>query len=501
MSDISKPEPDKDSTFDTGEGSPQPAESDKASPPPPPSVEEAILAARSTKPDSLAKGEPPMALGDATAPALEPKHPLVSPSSDQGNSHGTDPVAATPVPEPLKPATWGIKDPTEPWCPASLENDIGFKVDYKHDDKWLQDFGSGWKIAAATKRGRMHAHHGTFREDALGGVTNKSFTFCVVCDGAGGSKLSRIGSEYTVHKLNELVKKELQLHQEDIDKCSKESLPINLRVILHHCVDSVARDLVTLADKCGAEPKDFRCTLLTVLHYRHKTGGILLFGNVGDGFLAVKKKGRPAERIGTSDSGAFSGEVTCFMPDPPVSEFYRKSLEENAPIPEEVVEAYILCTDGIEDPFFPVHRNVVGIFDQLFEGYREPIQDVTYPSGQEPTSITRSDDAGEELLKWLGFEKRGENDDRTIALIYREELALPPEDGTHEELEDLPESQETPIKAGEQETARSSPALISAAALWPMILGALIFASGLLIGIFIGLKLGSGPKPSFIPVG
>jgi hypothetical protein len=189
------------------------------------------------------------------------------------------------------------------------------------------------------------------------------------------------------------------------------------------------------------------------------------------------------------------------MPDPPVSEFYQKSLEENAPIPEEEVEAYILCTDGIEDPFFPVHRNVVGIFDQLFEGYREPIQDVTYPSGQEPTSITRSDDAGEELLKWLGFEKRGENDDRTIALIYREELAHPPDDGTHEELEELPESQETPIKAGEQETARSSPALISAAALWPMILGALIFASGLLIGIFIGLKLGSGPKPSFISGG
>ena len=92
-------------------------------------------------------------------------------------------------------------------------------------------------------------------------------------------------------------------------------------------------------------------------------------------------------------------------------------------------------------------------------------------------------------------------DDRTIALIYREELALPPDDGTPEELEELPESKETPIKAGEQEPARSSPAFVSAKALWPMIIGALIFTAGLVIGILIGLKLGSGSKPSFIPGG
>jgi hypothetical protein len=192
------------------------------------------------------------------------------------------------------------------------------------------------------------------------------------------------------------------------------------------------------------------------------------------------------------------------MPDPPVSEFYRKSLEENAPIPEEDVEAYILCTDGIEDPFFPIHRNVVGIFDQLFEGYREPIQDVTYPNGQEPASITRSANAEIELLKWLGFEKRGENDDRSIALIYREELALPPKDGTNEVFKELPESQESqesPIKAEEMKTALASPALINVAVLWPMIIGALIVLGALLIGIFIGLKLGSEPKPSFIPGG
>jgi len=504
MSDISKSEPGKDSAIEAGGVRPQPSESGNATPRPPPGLEAALLAIKSDKSDPSPIVDAPLASGEATTPTLEPGDPSQDYSSEnKEDTKGTqaEPVIPHSVPEPPKPATWGVKEPTERWCPASLEDDIGLKQDYKHDQCWLQDFGRGWKIAAATKRGRMHAHHGTFREDALWAVKCEAFTFSVVCDGAGSSKLSRIGSEYTVRKLSELVKKELKAHQEDIDKCSKESLPVNLRVILHHCVDSVARGLVSLADKSGMEPKDFRCTLLTALHYRHKTGGILLLGNVGDGFLAVKRKGQPAERIGTSDSGAFSGEVTCFMPDPPVSEFYRKSLEENAPIPEEDVEAYILCTDGIEDPFFPVHRNVVGIFDQLFEGYREPIQDVTYPSGQEPTSITRSDDAGKELLKWLGFEKRGENDDRTIAFIYREELALPPDDGKPEEMEQLPESHEADIEGVEQKTAGSSPALISAAALWAMIIGALTVAGALLVGILIGLRLGSDSKPSFLPGG
>jgi len=409
-----------------------------------------------------------------------------------------------PTTAPLRPAAWEVKEPTDSWCPASLEDDIGIRLDYLHDRCWSSTFGPGWKIAAATKRGRMHAHQGTFREDALWGATSESFTFFTVCDGAGSSKLSRIGSEYTARKLSELVRTELQAHQKDISKCSKESLPLNLRVILHHCVDSVARDLVSLADKSGLEPKDFRCTVLTVLHYRHQTGGILLFGNVGDGFLAVKRKGQPAERIGTSDSGAFSGEVTCFMPDPPVSEFYRKSLEENAPIPEEDVEAYILCTDGIEDPFFPVHRNVVSIFDQLFEGYQESIQDVKYPNGQEPKSVIRSSDPGLELLKWLSFEKRGENDDRTITLIYREELALLPGEAASSARQQAPQSKESSVstedgmrtkpdeialstdRSDSGDYSLSAESIRSARNRRRIIYEALLFTLGLSIGIIIG---------------
>jgi serine/threonine protein phosphatase PrpC len=339
----------------------------------------------------------------------------------------------------LKPATWRIEQPQESWCPNGLESELGFEPHYEHESKHSRDIGNHWRMASASKRGRMHAHNGTFREDALGFSVKDNFSFYCVCDGAGSSKLSRIGSEYTVQILCKLVQAELLAHENDIVKCSQESLPVNLRAILHLCLDTVARRLVALAEKAEMEPRDFRCTVLTVLHYRHPTGGIFLFGNVGDGFTAVKRKGFPAERVGTSDSGAFSGEVTCFMPDPQVTEFYRTSLEGNAPIPEDEVEAYMLCTDGVEDPFFPVHRTVDEIYNQITHGFQSSIKDVTYPEGSEPSSVIRAACPGEELLKWLSFEKRGENDDRTIIFVYRNDHdhdGLLEEDGAA--LEDEP---------------------------------------------------------------
>lgn len=319
-----------------------------------------------------------------------------------------------------------------------------------------------------------------------------------MCDGAGSSKLSRIGSEYTAKILPELVKKELLSHEKDILNCSKESLVINLRSILHHCVDSVQRGLLDLASKGRMPPKDFRCTVLTTLLYRHPTGGIILCGNVGDGFIAIKRKGQPAERIGTSDSGAFSGEVTCFMPDPEVTQYYQKSLEENLPIPVDDIEAYMLCTDGIEDPFFPIHRTVDDIYSQLLDGYKQPIKDVTYAPGDEPQSVIRSTEPGVELLKWLGFEKRGENDDRTITLVYRSglgETLVSSDVAKQEGLGAAPASAIPPVMDNDPGPVKGVTKLHIIQA---MILWGLLVASAFVLGVILGLKIGSNVGMSSI---
>lgn len=466
-------------------------------------LEEALRSVKSSSSDSPATDESIVASGSTKLLGEGVAEPSIeAPPDGPGNIQATENEPAVPVPAPVytppKPATWTVKEPEEPWCPAEIEIVLVPAQRYEHEVRYSSDFGEGWKVAAASKRGRMHAHHGTFREDALWGSMGKLFSFSVVCDGAGSSTLSRIGSEYTARTLSQLVENELNNHEADLAKCSKESLPTNLRTILYHCLDSVSRGLISIAEKAGMAPKDFRCTVLTALHYRHSTGGIILFANVGDGFIGVKRKGKAAERVGTSDSGAFSGEVTCFMPDPQICEFYKKSLEENAPISDEEIESYMLCTDGIEDPFFPVHRNMEAIFTQLLNGYEEPVQDVSYPVGQEPSSVFRSDKPGEELLKWLSFEKRGENDDRTITLIYRKELSIAQDEQTHVQAKHLSEVTDDEIKENGS-IIQSRISKFSHMNLWSMIVGGIIILGALLIGILIGLKIGGDSKPIILP--
>lgn len=323
---------------------------------------------------------------------------------------------------PPKAATWTVQEPTQPWCPVELEKTLGFSIDYQNELNVHSVTMPNWVVAAATKRGRMHAHHGTHREDAFDFRKENHFSLYCVCDGAGSSKLSRIGSEYTCRNLCKLVGDELLANEEAILKCSRESLRANLNNVLLHGVVAVAGNLTTLAREAGHAAKDLRCTVLTVLQYSHPSGGVFVFGNVGDGFLAVKRKGQPAERLGSSDSGAFSGEVTCFMPDPQVGDFYKASVDSIVPVPEKDVEAIILCTDGIEDPFFPIHRTIPELYLQLEDGFKTPINDVKYPQDTNPQSIFRASNPSEELLKWLGFEKRGENDDRTIMVVYHKSL-------------------------------------------------------------------------------
>ena len=383
---------------------------------------------------------------------------------------------------PPKAATWTIQEPTQPWCPSDLEKTLGFSIDYQNELNVNSVTMPNWLVAAATKRGRMHAHHGTHREDAFAFRKEKHFSIDCVCDGAGSSKLSRIGSEYTCRNLCKLVGDELLANEVGILKCSQESLRANLNNVLLHGVVAVAGNLTTLATEAGYAAKDMRCTVLTVLQYHHPSGGVFVFGNVGDGFLAVKRKGQPAERLGSSDSGAFSGEVTCFMPDPKIGDFYKASIESIDPVPEMDAEAIILCTDGIEDPFFPIHRTISELYLQLEDGFKSPINDVIYPQDASPQAVFRASNPSEELSKWLGFEKRGENDDRTIMVVYHNSIqTAKPKEITPADEKVTDRGQEDADKASENHSF--PPAVL----LTLIMLGAILLA---IISFWFGYKFG-----------
>ena len=332
-----------------------------------------------------------------------------------------------PQPPKPKPATWVSREPSGPWCPAELKEFLDFEMRYENNLQEHSPTIGQWSVTAATKRGRMHAHHGTHREDAYGWKSAQSFAIYCVCDGAGSAQLSRIGSEFAVRSICQQVYDELLAEEKAIQACSAASLHANLKSVLHHAIAMTAKRISEMADKSKHNANDFRCTVLTALHYRHPSGGFYVFGNVGDGFIALKRRGSDAERVGTSDSGNFSGEVLCFMPDHQVSEYFKSSLDKLPMFSDEDVEAVLLCTDGIEDPFFPVHKNIQAVYSQLEHGYESEICGVNYPESARPSSVLNSQEPAKELLKWLHFEKRGENDDRTLMLVHkRHALEAPP---------------------------------------------------------------------------
>lgn len=420
---------------------------------------------------AIAETVAPLVNVEATALLLPPKDTTIA-----------VPIHEASIASPPKAATWTIQEPTQPWCPVELEKTLGFSIDYQNELNVHSVTMPNWVVAAATKRGRMHAHHGTHREDAFAFRKEKHFSLFCVCDGAGSSKLSRIGSEYTCRNLCTLVGDELLANEAAILKCSRESLSANLNSVLLHGVVAVAGNLTTLAREAGHAAKDLRCTVLTVLQYHHPSGGVFVFGNVGDGFLAVKRKGQPAERLGSSDSGAFSGEVTCFMPDPQVGDFYKASVDSIVPVPEKDVEAIILCTDGIEDPFFPIHRTIPELYLQLEDGFKTPINDVKYPQDANPQSIFRAGNPSEELLKWLGFEKRGENDDRTIMVVYHQSLqTAKPKEITHSAEKGTDGSKVDAAKTSEKHSTHSS-------LLLPLIMLGVIFLA--ILSFWAGYKFG-----------
>jgi hypothetical protein len=349
------------------------------------------------------------------SPPDDPKAPVTS------TDKPADPPAGAPTAPVLKGGSvrptstgWQIKEPTEDWAGPVPPSKLPFLSDFHYQDNY-QAVGSGWadwKVIAGTRRGRMHANAGTHREDAFAFELGKDVAVFAVCDGAGSSKYSRVGSEFTARRtvsdiLGAVTKALSSWSAGSVEKAA------GLKRIVGDSVQQICADLQTIAADAHAEPRDFRCTLLVVIQLKTMSGEEFWYSQVGDGFIGAETVDA-AERWGTSDSGDFSGEVGCFVPDSeaPANAANTLTQKDGAGL-----VGLVLASDGIEDPFFPVKKNVGVIFRQLREGLNQPLEDFVYRDAPGPVLTETPSTA--DLAKWLAFEKRGENDDRTILVLYR----------------------------------------------------------------------------------
>lgn len=272
-------------------------------------------------------------------------------------------------------------------------------------------------VAGASRRGRSHAHNGSFRDDdfELAYLEEFGFWIIAVADGAGSAKLSRRGSQIACQTVVSQIKEKIQatgvekintilkeaVHKKDEALCKK---------FLQFLVSSayVAFTKINEESKAtGNHTKDFSTTLNLTLAKKFDETWFLGTFSIGDGGVAcIDNSGNPIN-LSEYDEGEFAGQ-TRFLT---TTEIWSSKEEQEKRLRCAFIDnlKYIFAfTDGITDPFFPTMNDF-----RNSEKWKEFIEQLEKETGLS----TKPDNLDLRLLEWLNFWSVGNHDDRTIVIF------------------------------------------------------------------------------------
>ena len=300
------------------------------------------------------------------------------------------------------PASWATRAPDAAWCPAVLaaafENTF---IDAAAvEPRTVSLCTEAWTVLGASVRGRSHSHRGEYRDDALACAAHDDLLILAVADGAGSSALSRIGAAVTAQMAVDRT-----LHRFAVDAHNPDTTS-RLGTAMAHAVHDAAMRLHELATLGGVTPAALRTTLVLVA----MMGELTLVAQVGDGAVLVQKTDGTVMRVGATRETAWAGEVTCFVPD-------ACAMTQAAALRQlrtSEIALIALMTDGIDDPFHPLEQSGDSLVAQWRNGTTAPYGVAKQP---DTPSVLGNVDA---LLQWMSFEQRGEVDDRTLLLAWRD---------------------------------------------------------------------------------
>ncbi len=306
-------------------------------------------------------------------------------------------------------------DPKTLW--KNLESD-------KKDPYWKEDevessvIGSdGLSMIAASKRGRSHAHVGSFRDDdfCLRQNEKNGWRILAVADGAGSAKSSRKGSliasqvatdsvlKAVTEEKGKKIDEAISLKETDPSKAQK-LINDELYYIFGHAAVDAVNAIEKEAEATGTSYKDFSTTLLITIHKKVSAGHFIAAYWVGDGGVGVYRQGNEVKVLGRADSGEFAGQTRFLdnsMLDP--SEIINRIKVVIVPD----FTSIIAMTDGITDPKFETDAKIESLvkWDELWT---------------ELSPVLESDNPASALLGWLDFWSPGNHDDRTLAILFHD---------------------------------------------------------------------------------
>ena len=287
-----------------------------------------------------------------------------------------------------------------------------------HEDKKVLDAPDDWQMIGASRRGKMHAHKGIFREDAFALGEAAGWHLMVVADGGGSCPLSRVGSQLAadiaVETMARLVKSMANAVLPAAEVCE---------IALRKGLEEAWKALQAKADKRQVPLKHLGTTFLSVIHRPCEQGSILGVVQVGDGLVAAELADGKIVALAEPDVGE-TASVTLFL----TSKHWKEWVDR---VNVQTLEASPLLLaamcDGIADDFIPFERHLRKLFDAL-------------------NQVIEQEQPQEALLQLLGYDKRGSFDDRTLALIYQPQVRPSQELEQETKPEGKTQAEEEPVE-------------------------------------------------------
>lgn len=273
---------------------------------------------------------------------------------------------------------------------------------------------SGRRLLAASRRGRSHAHTGTFRDDDffIAHDAASAWSVLIVTDGAGSAQHSRQGAALAAARTGNVLVTALAgdegrtvealIAQRRSEPAHGEKpLKDRLYRLFGEAAWAALKAIETEAVQQGAEVKDYATTLLCAVQRCTPHGVFVASFSVGDGAICVCGPAGQVHLMGQPDSGEFAGQ-TRFL-DRSVLGSAEAVWKRIAFTEQTEVRALMLLTDGVSDPFFETN---VALSDPA--AWTRLWDDLAPALGAEHPE--------QALLEWLNFFKPGHHDDRTLAL-------------------------------------------------------------------------------------